>query len=169
MKKSFNIQELLHSKFKNVMESNPCTPPPVESFSKDTKNTIWGIPVPVDLMTAKQNKTNYLPSLIDRLASSKTSSFIAIHCTACKVQMHRYVCVYIYIYISSHTWARKSVLAPGWNQFDETQHHVGFIFRLSDPMSSNFVSALGLAPRLTMPLKLYGAATLVVVLTTWTT
>jgi hypothetical protein len=55
------------------MESNPCTPPLVESFSKDTKNTILRHPGSVDLMTAKQNKTkqNKLPSLIDRLASSK--------------------------------------------------------------------------------------------------
>jgi hypothetical protein len=38
----------------------------------------------VDLRNCKI-KQNKLPSLIDRLASSKKSSFIAIHCTACKV------------------------------------------------------------------------------------
>ncbi len=44
VKKSFNIQKLLHHKSKR-REPNPCTPPHQE-LSKDTKNTIWSIPSP---------------------------------------------------------------------------------------------------------------------------
>ncbi len=43
MKKSFDIQELLHRKSKHH-ETKPCTPPPRE-LSKETKNTIWSIRV----------------------------------------------------------------------------------------------------------------------------
>ncbi len=43
VKKSFNIQELLHHR-PNTMKPSRCTPPPPE-LSKDTKNRIWSIPV----------------------------------------------------------------------------------------------------------------------------
>jgi hypothetical protein len=66
----FNFQLRNHSIFKNfctasptVMKPSGCTPPPQE-LSKDTKNVNWSIPVP--WISSVQNKTNKLPSFIDR-------------------------------------------------------------------------------------------------------
>jgi hypothetical protein len=47
-------------------ETKPMHPSPQE-LSKDTKNTIWSIPGRwISLVQTKQNKTNKLPSFIDR-------------------------------------------------------------------------------------------------------
>jgi hypothetical protein len=71
----FNFQWRNHSIFKNFcttspngMEPSPCTPPRLE-LSKDTKKTIWSIPV--WWMSYLQNK---LPSFIDGWYDSCVSS-----------------------------------------------------------------------------------------------
>jgi hypothetical protein len=89
VKKSFNIQELLHSKFKHH-GIKPMHPSLLRAFQRHQEHDLRH-PGSVDLITAKQNK---LPSLINRLASSKKSSL-----GACKVQMHIYVYIYIYHHI----------------------------------------------------------------------
>ncbi len=64
VKKSFNIQELLHSKSKHH-ETKPMHPSPWE-LSKQTKYAIWSIPV--QWISSVQNKTKqtyYLASWID--------------------------------------------------------------------------------------------------------
>ncbi len=66
----FNFQWRNHSIFKNFCTASPtvvepswCTPPP-EELSKDTKDVIWSILV--RWLSSLQNKTNKLPSFIDR-------------------------------------------------------------------------------------------------------
>jgi hypothetical protein len=59
MKKSYDIQDFWTAS-PNVMEPSPCTPPHWK-LSKDTKNTIWSIPVwwiSYLQNKTKQNKTN---------------------------------------------------------------------------------------------------------------
>jgi len=70
VKKSFNIQELLHSKSKHIMEPSPCTPSSSSSsssraFQKHQEHNLKD-PPSMDLIPTKQNK---LPSFIDRFFS----------------------------------------------------------------------------------------------------
>jgi hypothetical protein len=61
VKKSFNIEELLHGKSKRH-GTKPMHPSPRE-LSKDTKNAIWSIPVQwISSVQYKTKQTNYLPS-----------------------------------------------------------------------------------------------------------
>jgi hypothetical protein len=61
VKKSFNIQELLHCK-SNIMEpSMPMHPSSSRAFQRQQEHNLKH-PSSVDLMTTRQNKTNYLPS-----------------------------------------------------------------------------------------------------------
>jgi hypothetical protein len=60
VKKSFNIQELLHRKSK-CYETKPMHPSSSRAFQRDQERNLKH-PGSVDLMGTKQNKTNYLPS-----------------------------------------------------------------------------------------------------------
>jgi hypothetical protein len=60
VKKSFNIQELLHHKSKRY-ETKPMHPYSSRAFQRDQERDLKH-PGLVDLMGTKQNKTNYLPS-----------------------------------------------------------------------------------------------------------
>jgi hypothetical protein len=63
VKKSFDIQELLHRKSKRH-ETKPMHPPPPLELSKETKNTLnrdLKHPSSVDLIGTKQNKQMALP------------------------------------------------------------------------------------------------------------
>jgi hypothetical protein len=60
VKKSFNIQELLHRKSKPY-ETKPMHPSSSRAFQRDQERELKH-PGSVDLMGTKQNKTNYLPS-----------------------------------------------------------------------------------------------------------
>jgi hypothetical protein len=64
----FNFQWRNHSIFKNfctaspnIMEPSPCTPPHRELFQRHQEHNLKH-PSSIDLITTKQNKTNYLPS-----------------------------------------------------------------------------------------------------------
>jgi hypothetical protein len=63
VKKSFNIQELLHHKSKHH-EIKPMHPSSSRAFQRHQEHDLKH-PSSVDLITTKQNKTNYLPSWID--------------------------------------------------------------------------------------------------------
>jgi hypothetical protein len=60
VKKSFNIQELLHRKSKRY-ETTPMHPSSWRAFQRHQARELKH-PGSVDLMGTKQNKTNYLPS-----------------------------------------------------------------------------------------------------------
>jgi hypothetical protein len=62
MKKSFDIQELFAPASPNVMEPKLIHTPSPRELSKETKNMIRTHPGSVDLISTKQNKTNYLAS-----------------------------------------------------------------------------------------------------------
>jgi hypothetical protein len=64
MKKSFNIQELLHCKSKHH-ETKPMHPSSSRAFQRHQEHNLRH-PSSVDLITTKQNKASYL-SFIDRL------------------------------------------------------------------------------------------------------
>jgi len=66
MKKSFNIQELLHYKSKR-RGTKPMHPSSSRAFQRDQERNLKH-PSSVDLISTKQNKTkqNKLPSFIDR-------------------------------------------------------------------------------------------------------
>jgi hypothetical protein len=68
MKKSFNIQELLHRKSK-LHEPSPCTPPHQELSKRHQEHDLKH-PSLVDLIITKQNK---LPSFIDRWIDMSSS------------------------------------------------------------------------------------------------
>jgi hypothetical protein len=56
VKKSFNVQELLHRKSKTSWnQAHPSTPPPPE-LPEETKNDLKHHPGSVDLISTKQNK-----------------------------------------------------------------------------------------------------------------
>ncbi len=84
--KSFNIQELLHCKSKSKRHGTKAHAPfPSWELSKDTKNMIWSIPVlwRSHLYNTKQNKTNYLPSLINNVLFKYTSKISPSASWAC--------------------------------------------------------------------------------------
>jgi hypothetical protein len=60
VKKSFNIQELLHRKSKRD-ETNPIHPSLYRAFQRHQEHDLKH-PGLVHLIITKQNKTNYLPS-----------------------------------------------------------------------------------------------------------
>jgi hypothetical protein len=60
MKKLFNIQELLHHKSKHH-GTKPMHPSSLKVFQRHQKDDLKHLGL-VDLIIAKQNKTNYLPS-----------------------------------------------------------------------------------------------------------
>jgi len=60
VKKSFNIQELLHHKSKRH-GTKPMHPSSSRAFQGHQEHDLKH-PGSVDLITTKQNKTNYLPS-----------------------------------------------------------------------------------------------------------
>ncbi len=64
MKKSFNIQELLHRKFKHC-GTKPMHPSSTRAFRRDQENNMKH-PGSVDLISTKQYKTNNQPCFIDR-------------------------------------------------------------------------------------------------------
>ncbi len=63
MKKSFNIQELLHPKSKRH-ETKPMHPSLSRAFKRQQEHDLKH-PALMDLIPTEQNKTNYLPSWID--------------------------------------------------------------------------------------------------------
>jgi hypothetical protein len=63
VKKSFNIQELLHHKFKHH-KTKPMHPSSSRAFQRHQGHNLRH-PGSVDLIPTKQNKTKYLPSEID--------------------------------------------------------------------------------------------------------
>jgi hypothetical protein len=71
MKKSFNIQELLHHKSKRP-ETKPMHPSSLRAFQRDQECNLKH-PGSVDLITTKKNKTNNRPSFIDRWAGLEKS------------------------------------------------------------------------------------------------
>jgi hypothetical protein len=60
MKNPFNIQELLHHKFKHHA-TKPMHPSSSGAFQRHQEHDLKH-PGSVDLITTTQNKTNYLPS-----------------------------------------------------------------------------------------------------------
>jgi hypothetical protein len=74
VKKSFNIQELLHHKFK-CHGTKPMHPSSSRAFQRHQEHDLKH-PSLVDLITTKQNKTkqNKLPSFIDRYAGLPTKT-----------------------------------------------------------------------------------------------